>query len=236
MMTIQLIQEYYEPESKERLLEIQETLLNNLNNKYIDKLVLLNEKKYAFVDNLLDSHIKLNVIVTGKRLTFKDALIYANKQVSNTIVIISNSDIYFDPILIDKSFENINNVLLDNPNTVIALSRSELVHKSSQDTWILKTPLKDSREFKDFREFNFFLGVLGCDNHVAYLFKKCGHTLRNLPYDIVTIHNHKSNYRTYNKNNPVRGNYLDVDVQEIVRPIIKIDENTVIINYKNKNL
>jgi hypothetical protein len=43
-----LITTYYEPDNEERSNEIKECLIKNFNNKYIDKIHLLNDKIYDF--------------------------------------------------------------------------------------------------------------------------------------------------------------------------------------------
>ncbi len=219
-----LIQEYYEPINQERLLEIRETLYHNLKNESIDKIYLLNEKYYDYINDL--QHDKIIQIVTGSRLTFKKAFEYYNSITNdaNNIVMISNNDIYIDPA--DKeSIECIKYVLLDNPNTVIALSRKDTVTKSSQDSWIFKGPIK----IPERSDFNF--GTMGCDNKIAYQLKEKGYRLRNLPHDIITLHNHKSNFRSYNKDNVLPGPHLFVDIERIKKPITILNETTVIITY-----
>lgn len=190
---IVLITEYFKHNNKIRQDEINNSINKNINNKFIDKIYLLNETDTKYATN----SDKIKNIFTNKRSTFEDSFKIANTLQEGTIVIISNNDISFDDtlnILNKKTKINLN-------NTVICLGRRS--HRKSnkleyytrigvsQDSWIFKTPIRIPNNT------NFHFGTFGCDNHIAYLLKSIGYNLINIPYDIKAEHNHSSNIRKW---------------------------------------
>jgi len=204
-----LIQEYYEPESVDRLLEIKKALTINLNNKNITEIYLLNEKEYPYITELAASFNKLTQIVIGKRCTFKTAFDFSNQtKFFGLIIIVSNNDISIDDN--DNTYLTIENELKQ-VNTVLALSRYSLINNKlelfnrpdSQDTWIYKSPIivpKDS---------DFYFGLNGSDNRIAYLLSNY-YIVKNKAKSIITVHHHKSNIR--NNKSTVLGPYLMLDL------------------------
>ena len=61
----------------------------------------------------------------------------------------------------------------------------------SQDIWVWKGVFRCPNSM-DFR-----MGTPGCDNRVAAEMESAGYTVANIVYDIVTIHKHASNLRSY---------------------------------------
>lgn len=202
-----LIQEYFKSTDARRASEIQNVLKENIQNPNIDQIYLLNE----FPADDLPVNPKLHIHITGKRLTFRDAFIFAN-QISDQgdIVIIANNDISFslpNDSENNDSFGVIRQVL--NRDTAIALSRYELddsekkirpfKNKWSQDTWIFKTPIKIPPDS------DFYFGKMFCDSRIAYLLQKEGYQVLNLQDQIKTVHHHLSGIRTYKKDDVVKG-------------------------------
>lgn len=197
-----LITQYYIPKWKERELEINECLVNNLQNPLLDEIHLFVEKEYDYSwiqDN--PNYHKIKLISTKERLSYKQAFDYSNDLSSNDIIILANSDIYFDDTL-----SHINSVDLD--NTFLGLSRHEIkegeleINKNpsvTQDVWIWKPPLqiKDIPENKDYFEDGIQLGIWGCDNRILKIVSDSGYKIRNIGRDIRCIHNHKDDLRTW---------------------------------------
>ena len=90
-----LIQQFFIHSNSERYKEIKETLSYNTYNKYIDKIILLNERIYSS-EELGVSSDKIKQVNIKKRLTYKDAFDYAETLGDNKYIILSNSDIFFD--------------------------------------------------------------------------------------------------------------------------------------------
>lgn len=188
---IVLITEYFIHQNNTRNNEIQYSIKKNINNKYIDKIYLLNEN-----NNNEHKNDKILNIQTNKRSTFKDTFEFANKLPNETIVIISNNDISFDDTLKKLKNINLNNIVIclgrrdaKNQNNIEGFTKSGV----SQDSWIFKTPIKIPTEC------DFYFGVPGCDNHIAYLLNSIHYKLINIPWDIKAIHHHKSDIRKYVK-------------------------------------
>lgn len=197
-LKIVLITQLYET-NLERYNEMIKALRNNINNKFIEKIYLLNEKKINL--DSINSENKIKQIIIKKRLTYKKAIDFsANTFDSNTIVILCNSDIWFDNTLKKITNYNLN-------DTVITLSRYNIKEdnsyelfnvKYSQDSWIFKNPLKLQYNY------NFELGTPGCDNRIAWVLKnskKNGkfYNVLNPALTIKSYHEHKNNFRNYNR-------------------------------------
>jgi len=199
-----LIQQYFETQDIIRNNEIQNCLKNNIKNKYIKEIHLLNEQNYKVLDK------KVKCINLKQRLSYQEAFKYANNLGSNKTIIVANSDIYFNDTL--KILDKWNNYWNDK---IICLTRHELdiekrivnhrevkpffykntiisvQPKWSHDVWIFKTPIK---EF----ECNFQLGTMHCENLLVINARDNGiECINGYPY-IQAIHNHNSYYRTYN--------------------------------------
>ena len=106
---------------------------------------------------------KVRVNITGRRLTYRYLFAYANREVPGRRVVIANADIFFDHTL-----SRLNDY--DLTGCLICLSRCDVrpdgswqlfEFESSQDAWIFDSPIP---EF----ECDFPLGVLGCDNRLAW--------------------------------------------------------------------
>ena len=151
--------------NKVRYNEMIKALKLNCKNRIINKIILLNEKKL----NLDSISPKIKQIIIGKRLTYKIAFDYSNNNFDeNNIIILANSDIWFD-----NSIEIINRCNM--VNKVFALSRYDFTPNKdyvffnnfkSQDCWIYQNPIK--LQFPH----NFYLGYPGCDNRIAWIISK----------------------------------------------------------------
>ena len=176
-----LITEYFKFSSEARDQEVCTAIQKNI--ALFDKVVVLSEKDQCSI---------AETVITGKRVTYRDTFEYANQHFpSGTLVVICNSDMYFD--------ESLDNVSLDS-NTCVALTRYNctdglLDHMLSctQDSWMFVTPIRVPAKS------DFYFGLMGCDNHIAYLLKKEGYHLVNPCYDVKSYHLHLSEVRTYEK-------------------------------------
>jgi hypothetical protein len=125
-----------------------------------------------------------------ERATFQDIFEYANLvSKPDDINILINAD-----IMLTRSFREIN----PGENDFFCISRWEPGAKhpfrhergDSQDVWVWrgKTRVKNC---------DFYLGILGCDNRVAYEAKKAGYRVTNPAYRYRAYHNHRSGVRTH---------------------------------------
>lgn len=196
---IWLIQQYYEPKDPRRAREIRHCLQKNLENKWIDKIILLNENTYKLPPNTDANKIQQRVI--GRRLHYSDVLKEILENVPNdTIVVFANSDIYLDDTISKLWTTDLTDKFLallrydDEPNAPPKLfgPRSD-----SQDTWIVAANSVKSRDWGDFKEFEIPFGKSGCDNAIAYEMMRKKFLLANPALSIQTIHYHRSNIRNY---------------------------------------
>jgi len=159
--------------NQNRQTEIDYCLKKNVENNLIDKIHILTEE-YLNIDFV--SNEKIIQIVINKRLEYNDVFEYYNENLSNEICILSNADIYFDNSLSLLNYINFDlNVILclnryedDNDNDLkLMYGKEKKPYKSlewAQDVWIWK------RKNLKINNSNFWLGIPGCDNHIAFLF------------------------------------------------------------------
>tara|TARA_R110001592_G_scaffold59738_1_gene181327 strand:+ start:135 stop:779 length:645 start_codon:yes stop_codon:yes gene_type:complete len=197
-----LITEYFKSDLEERNNEIITCIKNNSKLDLFSKIILLNEKDILDIDGVTNE-------ITGQRLTFKYAFEYANKNFQDEIIVFANNDIFYDITLLKVKKHNMLNKCLallryditdDNSSCNINIFKKYHVDEpriDSQDTWIIKTPIKTTEEM------DFYFGVPGCDNYIAFLLSKVGYQVSNPCYDIKTYHLHRTNKRTSNKNERV---------------------------------
>lgn len=189
-----LIQQFFRHPSARRCKEIRSCLEKNLENKYIDNILLLNEEVYPEIPT---TNSKLRCIDYPHRLTYYDILKTAiDKIPKKDYVLFANSDVYVDNTLI-----NLWRIQLDERRMFIALLRWEEDGKifgprsDSQDLWIVS---RNNLDFELSREdFDFPLGKPGCDNAITYEMMKRKFLIVNPAYTIKIHHLHSSNIRNY---------------------------------------
>ena len=195
---IQLLTTFYKESDLDRLNEFKKCIQYNVCNPYISDIHIFyeNMRKANVEEFLLHPKIKLHDHDMGEKgnIAYKHFIDFANEKLNDSIVIIANTDIYFDDSL--KKLQN-----YDFENKVLALTRYNdgkygylgskvwVRNTFSQDSWIFKTPLREV-----FADIN--LGWCGCDNRIAYEMEKAGLSVLNPSEDIMTWHVHKSSKRT----------------------------------------
>ena len=204
---IVLIQQFHIPTCNNRYYEIKDTLQRNINNPYIKKIYLLNERKYSNIE-LGSSSTKIKQVIVNNRLTyssfFKFIKMHSIASRLPTYYILSNNDIFFD-----NTVQNIRKGTIHQKPSLYALLRYEFVHTNlkkcpiygptidSQDTWIFHS---NNIKYVNYDNMNISLGIPTCDNSIAYRLYKQNFTIYNEPSMIRTYHNHKSTFRAYNIN------------------------------------
>ena len=190
-----LITQYYKPKWIERLNEINDCLKLNIKNKYITQIYLFMEKDYD-INYLTNGNKKVQKKIISKRLNYKYVIDFANKYLNKYIVVLVNSDIYFNDTL--KTLQTLNY-----NNTIYAITRYnenkydstkyklQPYNNNSQDTWIWSGKVNIINN-NFFRKDGVELGVFGCDNLIAGLFKKSNYKVINNCKQIITIHKHKN--------------------------------------------
>jgi hypothetical protein len=148
---------------------------------------------------------KVSFVSISERLTFKTVLSWVKDQaqLNDSAIVLTNSDIY----LTDDVFELTKFLHV---NDLIALTRYESLEKNhpfrldnpypgqpsdSQDTWIFRSDcnLKDLRTMAA----DIPLGIPGCENAFCAEVVRLGFDVFNPCLNVMTIHNHDSDVRSY---------------------------------------
>ena len=167
-------------------------LIKNINNKNIDKVVVLTEKDVIPPVSLQEKVVFKEI---DKRLDYESWLNFSAEQYPDEIKVLANSDIYFDHTVKKlKEIKDWDNKLFIisrkdlSKNGQIVLSRetyqgeSELIDPSfSQDAWVYRKKLK---KFKA----DYLLGVWNCESAFRNNAVKSGVEVINLSNIINAIH------------------------------------------------
>jgi hypothetical protein len=199
---IRLFTSYYKDEES-RMKELDSCLRRNIENSFIDEVVLLSEIPAP-------NHNKINEIIRQGRPTFNTFFNAINLISSEgDISIIANADIYFD--------ETIAGLSELKSDECFALTRWDMKENldikhyedgfGSQDAWIFKGPIRKI-------DADFMPGILGCDNRLGYEIARAGYKLRNPSKTIRSIHYHLSNVRHYDTNK-IPSPYLMIYPEEL---------------------
>lgn len=184
-MPIHLLTTYYNENNQERKRELEFCINNNLNNKSITSVTILNQGGDL-------SHFRSNkliIIDVKTRPTYNDFIdcIQGRQKNNNGIHIIANTDIYFDLNIGAIEYFNLK-------NKCFALSRWEETpdgyklynRKDSQDVWIFKGQLLSSLKC------DYPIGVPRCDNRFLFDLADAGYLVKNPSYSIKAYHKHKN--------------------------------------------
>jgi len=186
---VNLFTTYYEDEK--RSVELNDVLMQNMHNFTIDRIYLLDESGRMKLDRQISS-----------RPAFQQIFDYVNEVTKDDdINIVANSDIFFD----EEGIE-IAKLLLD-PNDCWALTRWDAVtgefmgRRDSQDSWFFRGKVKPGN-------YDFQIGMPGCDNKLAYELQQAGYNISNPSLTILTFHLHKGEERSWHGKPQVPQPYL----------------------------
>ncbi len=192
---------FYQDQNPEREKELIYCLNRNIENPLIDRILI-------FTECPIPENPKITIIGNCRptyRMLFDAVNTYCQNE--NEISLISNTDIYFDNSL---------SKLILNARTCVALSRWDVkpnqepkLHNErfSQDVWIFQGKVRKVR-FCDF-----FLGVPGCDNRIAWELNQAGYVLYNPATTIKSYHYHPSDLHTYDGKTRIPKPYLFIEVR-----------------------
>jgi hypothetical protein len=197
---IHLFLQFYIDKDKSHFEEIQFALKKNVENPYIDSIIMLNERIYSD-DELGVSHSKIKQVVIHNRITYSDFLKYKIKGYK----VLINSDIF-----VDETIQHVKKSDIHICKKMVALLRYEYNNNQpylfcseknpngrpdSQDTWIIHS--NHTFSDKEYAIFNLQLGIPGCDNKICYLFSILGYEIYNDPVYIKSYHCHIKSERNY---------------------------------------
>jgi len=212
---MELITSFYSSKNEDRNLELEKTLMKNIESVFIQRI-------HLFVDNDASRH-KLNdkfcsdkivIVRIGPQPLYADMFIYANTLPPGTLCIISNSDIWI------KSIENVSllSYLQQKEALMYAITRYEHdmtcplidTYRGSHDAFIFKLPINESI----IKHIKFPQNVWGSENVLLYEVNKLKYTILNPCKQIQIVHEHKSNERNPGRE---RINYGDIDGDGVFR-------------------
>lgn len=204
MGDIILITQFFNGGTQARANELKASLRVNVNNPYINKIILLNERMYSSKELGVNSD-KVQQVVIGTRLDYKAVFDAVETLSLQGYIVLSNLDVFFD-----KTISNVRKSGIANEKAMFCLLRYEYnpgkpVNEAplfnyladSQDTWIWHSNYNVSSKERTIMDFQ--LGIPGCDNTFAYVSQLLGYKVYNTPNVIKSYHNHTSNQRTYNQ-------------------------------------
>ena len=208
---IYLIYQYFVHRDASRNKELQECLRRNVENPFITKIFLLNEKIYSDKElGIQSDKVKQQNIV--KRITFKDIFNFVEKEQLKGYIVTCNADIFFD-----KTINNLKKSNMSENKQLLAQLRFDYTNKQlgkcklfgpradSQDTWIWHS---NFNPYKEQKIFNIMFGKPGCDNKLIYLFNLIGFDVVNQPYFVKTYHIQKNQQRDYDSNEMLPPPYM----------------------------
>ena len=198
----------YNETNQERVKEYLSCLETNMNNPYIDHIVIFYEKSTK-PDNFLPILRKYDVELAfiRHRPVFDEFFEHCNCYYPNRRCVVANADILF---VHDQSFNLLENV--DLSDKILTITRYNQINQlpylnivpgititnqygdlktqhnlgCSIDTWIFETPL--TIDFK----CSYMLGTVRCDSSLNYQIKKSKkYTPYNPCKDFISIHEHK---------------------------------------------
>ena len=172
-----LIVPWHNSAHPERAAELQEAARRNVDSGLFDRLLYVTEEHRVPAGT--------EMVGVPHRPTYAEVFAIAADQAGpEDVVVIANSDIYFDDTL---------RALVPHEGQAFALARWEPSglrdRQDSQDVWVFKGPPR-------VQGANFWFGVPGCDNSVLHLMAKAGYTVSNPSRSVKAHHLHASEYRT----------------------------------------
>ena len=194
-----LIQQLYKSPNKTRDKELQKCLRKNLENEFVDEILLFTEGKDIQVP--VDKKIKQVPIKT--RLSYANCIDAIKRVIgAGKLVVFANADIY-----LDDSWDALWSINMT--DTFLALLRWEEgvdgkeprlfgPRNDSQDTWVIHSDSVLNKEW-NLSAFNIPFGKAGCDNAILVEFLRNKFKIVNPAMSLKTIHVHASDVRNYEK-------------------------------------
>lgn len=207
-MSFPLIVQSYLSSNEARNEELFRAVNNNLRNPWIESILFMadpNSKSQYMkaIDPIY--HKKIHFITMSRRCKYSDMLQQANHWYFRRVVIMANTDIYFD--------ETLNEIdTIDMNGKFLAITRQEPDKKNgwvlfggdnpeqTQDVWIVRAPVTINAPIE--------LGRPGCENMFANAAKTAKLEVLNPALSVKCYHEHASDIRSWREEKDrVRGTY-----------------------------
>lgn len=209
---VTLIYQFFIHEDEDRNKEIKKCLKFNVGNKYIDRIILLNERIYT-EHELGIKDKKIRQVNINKRLSYKDVFNCVHGDNLKGYIISCNADIFFDDTLnkIFKTELHLKKQVLTPLRFDYNDNKQKIKYKlfgpraDSCDTWIFHSNFNLTKVERKLTNFNF--GTNKCDLKIMYIFNMLGYELINDPFYIKNYHFDKPE-REREKTEEIDGPYL----------------------------
>lgn len=199
---ITLYTSYYTDKTPERERELLYCLQHNVDNPKINRIML-------FCEGVLPINSEKITVLGRCRPTYKMMFDAVNTycQSETEISIVSNTDIYFDDSL--SKIQLLQKQCLALSRWDVKPGKEPKLHNErfSQDVWVFVGKVRKVR-FCDF-----FLGIPGCDNRIAWELSQAGYRLFNPASVVKVYHYHPSDLHTYDGKVKIPKPYLFVEVR-----------------------
>lgn len=207
---------FYEDPEPARTQEFITCLERNLANAHIAAVHVFLEQAAPgrqLAGHPVLGHPRLRLVPHGRRTTYRELFDHANAELAGRRAIIANADIYFDHTL-----ARLDGVEL--AGRLACLSRWDVLgdgslrlfdHPSSQDAWIFAAPVPPIA-------CDFHLGLLGCDNRLAWEAQAAGLAVFNPGRSVRACHLHRSLVRRYTEQQRLRGPALSIAATTLDAP------------------
>lgn len=185
---IYLLTTYWD--KNERSYEYKIAFEKNIANQIIEKIYIFYEKFSGVTPDFLRNP-KICVVPIDHLPCHKDFYDFANKFLAGDIIVMANSDIFFDDTLnllryID--FDKSNVVLTRYPYQ----SAGRLSYADGSDSWIFRSPIK-------YQQGDYKIGVAGTEHALIGEWVKSGYNIVNPCLSITSWHVHKSTARSWDQ-------------------------------------
>lgn len=209
-----LYTQFYQSPSKKRFQELRECLRRNLKSKWVDRIVLLNEKdeSIAWASFSPTDTLKIQQRIISKRLTyaefFKHVIAdYPEHSSSDAIVALINADIYVSNEMSELwriRWDDRAACLLRWDDLGEGPKKAKIFgpRSDSQDVWIFSASSIRSRRWS-WNDVDIPLGKPGCDNAILHCLLQQRFLLSNPSLSLKTYHLHNSAVRTYDINDTI---------------------------------
>jgi FkbM family methyltransferase len=206
---------YHDADARRRD-ELLECLRRNVAAERLDEIHVFIEDAMAAKE--LQAHTefsvaKVRLIEHGRRVTYRSLFDYANQHLQGRGVVIANADIFFDDTLARLDGYDLSGKLLCLSRWDVHAdgSASLFEHPSSQDAWIFKAPVPSFH-------CDFHLGLLGCDNRLAWEAEQAGLKLSNPSRSVRAHHLHLSQVHHYSERQRLAGPTRSISATPLETP------------------
>jgi hypothetical protein len=209
---ITLLVGYYQDPDPRRAAEFVECLRRNIANPYIEQVHVFDETRTQDLASKVPvlASPKVVIVPSAARMRFTDFFSYANNSLRGKTVATANTDIFFDETLeLLGNYQLCGRLLALTPWDVLADGSRKFRNLTcSQDAWIFSSPIPVF-------PVDWFLGVLGADERLAYEANRAGMVVTNPSLSIRASHLHLSGIRRYTAQSKLLGNYLRLPITDL---------------------